>query len=127
MGLLPLEFTDCLTDSPYFRENLHAHEKELEKTSLAIKQLIKEVKDLVNAARGEPPVKQAASKPRSTLTGAFHLPGCSPEQQSDQGSPSGPFDRAGQQSDKQPASGQGVGEGITNSSSTAANSKQFYF
>lgn len=52
MGLLPLEFTDCLTDSPYFRENLHAHEKELEKTSLAIKQLIKEVKDLVNAARG---------------------------------------------------------------------------
>lgn len=53
MGLLPLEFTDCLTDSPYFRENLHAHEKELEKTSIAIKVLIKEVKDLVNAARGE--------------------------------------------------------------------------
>ena len=53
MGLLPLEFTECLTDSPYFRENLHAHEKELEKTSLAIKVLIKEVKDLVNAARGE--------------------------------------------------------------------------
>lgn len=52
MGLLPLEFTECLTDSPYFRENLHAHEKELEKTSLAIKSLIKEVKDLVNAARG---------------------------------------------------------------------------
>jgi len=51
MGLLPLEFTECLTDSPYFRENLHAHEKELEKTSLAIKSLIKEVKDLVNAAR----------------------------------------------------------------------------
>ena len=58
MGLLPLEFTECLTDSPYFRENLHAHEKELEKTSLAIKVLIKEVKDLVNAARGKtiPPV-----------------------------------------------------------------------
>ena len=53
MGLLPLEFTECLTDSPYFRENLHAHEKELEKTSLAIKSLIKEVKDLVNAARGK--------------------------------------------------------------------------
>lgn len=50
--LQPLEFTDCLTDSPYFRENLHAHERELEKTSLAIKALIKEVKDLVNAARG---------------------------------------------------------------------------
>ena len=52
MGLLPLEFTECLTDSPYFRENLHAHERELEKTSLAIKSLIKEVKDLVSAARG---------------------------------------------------------------------------
>lgn len=52
MGLLPLEFTECLTDSPYFRENLHAHEKELEKTSNAIKSLTKEVKDLVNAARG---------------------------------------------------------------------------
>ncbi|XP_046636547.1 rho GTPase-activating protein 26-like isoform X2 [Daphnia pulicaria] len=51
MGLLPLEFTECLTDSPYFRENLQGHEKELEKTSLAIKVLIKEVKDLVNAAR----------------------------------------------------------------------------
>ena len=52
MGLLPLEFTECLTDSPYFRENLQGHEKELEKTSLAIKSLIKEVKDLVTAARG---------------------------------------------------------------------------
>lgn len=53
MGLLPLEFTDCLTDSPYFRENLHAHERELEKTSQQIKGLIKEVKDLLNAARSE--------------------------------------------------------------------------
>lgn len=33
MGLLPLEFTDCLTDSPYFRENLHAHEGELDRTN----------------------------------------------------------------------------------------------
>lgn len=51
VGLLPLEFTDCLTDSPYFRENLHAHEKELEKTSQQIKRLIKEVKDLLSAAK----------------------------------------------------------------------------
>ncbi|XP_077519059.1 GTPase regulator associated with FAK isoform X3 [Amblyomma americanum] len=51
MGLLPLEFTDCLTDSPYFRENLHAHENELDRTSQAIKGIIKEVKDLLNAAR----------------------------------------------------------------------------
>ncbi|XP_035213484.1 rho GTPase-activating protein 26-like isoform X2 [Stegodyphus dumicola] len=51
MGLLPLEFTDCLTNSPYFRENLHAHEKELERTSQSIKVLIKEVKDLLAAAK----------------------------------------------------------------------------
>lgn len=53
MGLLPLEFTDCLTDSPYFRENLHAHERELDKTSQQIKGLIKEVKDLLAAARSK--------------------------------------------------------------------------
>uniref|UniRef100_A0A1B6L4C8 Rho GTPase-activating protein 26 n=1 Tax=Graphocephala atropunctata TaxID=36148 RepID=A0A1B6L4C8_9HEMI len=51
VGLPPLEFTDCLTDSPYFRENLHAHEKELEKTSEQIKRLVKEVKTLLNAAK----------------------------------------------------------------------------
>ncbi|CAN7936920.1 unnamed protein product [Ixodes hexagonus] len=51
MGLLPLEFTDCLTDSPYFRENLHAHENELDRTSQAIKGIIKEVKDLLSAAK----------------------------------------------------------------------------
>ena len=53
VGLQPLEFTDCLTDSPYFRENLHAHEKELEKTSQQIKRLIKEVKDLLSAAKSK--------------------------------------------------------------------------
>ncbi|OXA52952.1 Rho GTPase-activating protein 26 [Folsomia candida] len=51
MGLKPLEFKDCLTDSPYFRENLHAHEKELEKTSSQIKVLVKDVKEILNAAR----------------------------------------------------------------------------
>lgn len=51
MGLLPLEFTDCLTDSPYFRDNLHAHEKELDRTSQSIKGLTKDVKELINAAK----------------------------------------------------------------------------
>lgn len=51
MGLLPLEYTDCLTDTPHYRENLRAHEKELDRTSQAIKGLIKEVKDLLNAAK----------------------------------------------------------------------------
>lgn len=53
VGLKPLEFTDCLTDSPYFRENLHYHERELEKTSQQIKRLIKEVKDLLLAAKSK--------------------------------------------------------------------------
>lgn len=53
VGLQPLEFTDCLTDSPYFREKLHAHEKELEKTSEQIKRLVKEVKTLLSTAKSE--------------------------------------------------------------------------
>ena len=53
MGLHPLEFSDSLTDSPYFREKLHAHEKELEKTSKAIKNLVNECKELINAAKSE--------------------------------------------------------------------------
>lgn len=50
-GLQALEFTDCLLDSPDFRENLNKHEKELEKTSAQIKRIIKEVKDLLAAAK----------------------------------------------------------------------------
>lgn len=51
MGLDPLEFTDCLTDSPVFRTKLHEHEKELERTSKAIKSLITDGKDLLNASK----------------------------------------------------------------------------
>ena len=54
-GLQPLEFTDCLLDSPEFRENLNKHEKELDKTSQQIKRIIKEVKDLLAAAKREFP------------------------------------------------------------------------
>jgi len=50
-GLQALEFTDCLLDNPEFRENLNRHEKELEKTSVQIKRIIKEVKDLLTAAK----------------------------------------------------------------------------
>jgi len=53
VGLQPLEFSDCLTDSPYFREKLHTHEKELERTSQQIKVLVKEVKDLLIAAKSK--------------------------------------------------------------------------
>ena len=43
VGLLPLEFADCLLDSPYFRENLRAHEKQLDQTSADIKGIIKDI------------------------------------------------------------------------------------
>ncbi|XP_056010534.1 rho GTPase-activating protein 26-like isoform X2 [Ostrea edulis] len=51
MGLEPLEFAECLTDSPSFREKLHDHEKELERTNKAIKSLVNDGKELVNAAK----------------------------------------------------------------------------
>ncbi|VVC40341.1 Arfaptin homology (AH) domain/BAR domain,PH domain-like,Pleckstrin homology domain,SH3 domain,Rho [Cinara cedri] len=51
IGLQPLEFSDCITDSPYFRQKLHDHERELQKTNQQIKRLIKELKDLLNAAK----------------------------------------------------------------------------
>lgn len=50
MGLLPLEFSDCLLDSPYFRENLKAHEKQLDQTSLDIKGIIKDIQDVLEAS-----------------------------------------------------------------------------
>ena len=43
MGLLPLEFADCLIDSPYFRENLKSHEKQLDQTSADIKGIIRDI------------------------------------------------------------------------------------
>jgi len=48
-----LEFSECLVDSPFFREKLYHHEKELDKTSHQIKQIIKEIKDLVHASKSK--------------------------------------------------------------------------
>ncbi|KAF5300015.1 hypothetical protein FQR65_LT09271 [Abscondita terminalis] len=62
VGLPPLEFTECMSDSPYFRENLHQHEKELENTSQQIKRLIKEVKDLLTAAKQLSQAQRSFSK-----------------------------------------------------------------
>eukprot|EP00794_Sanderia_malayensis_P007360 gene7360-8180_t len=49
MGLKPLEFSDCYLDSPYFRDFVYEHEKELESTNERIKGLIKECKNLLRA------------------------------------------------------------------------------
>ena len=45
--LQPLEFEDCLTDSPAFRENLKSHEKEIDNCSIILKQLQQEMKKLL--------------------------------------------------------------------------------
>ena len=51
MGLLPLEFSDCLLDSPYFRENLKAHEKQLDQTSVTKKTLIGGIQEVLDSAK----------------------------------------------------------------------------
>jgi len=51
MGLLPLEFSDCMLDSPYFRENLKAHEKQLEQTYADLKTIRKDIQDVIDAAK----------------------------------------------------------------------------
>ena len=38
MVLKPLEFSECISDSPWFRHNLHQHECSLEKAYKQIKQ-----------------------------------------------------------------------------------------
>ena len=52
MGLQPLEFKECLDDSPYFRGKLHEHERELDRTSKSIKLLIADCKNLISASKG---------------------------------------------------------------------------
>lgn len=70
--LPPLEFTDCLQDSPEFRENLHRHEKELDKTSHQIKRIIKEVKELIAAAASEY-IVQEGSALKGVLLHSTHM------------------------------------------------------
>jgi GrpB-like predicted nucleotidyltransferase (UPF0157 family) len=76
-GLAALEFADCLLDSPEFRENLNRHEKELDKTSQQIKRIIKEIKDLLNAAKSKLRVRARASDYPSSCDGILHLFVCS--------------------------------------------------
>lgn len=64
MGLLPLEFSDCLVDSPYFRENLRAHEKQLDRTSADIKVIEKGIGEVIEASR-------TLAKAKRTLAGSL--------------------------------------------------------
>ena len=51
MGLLPLEFSDCLHDSFHFRENLKANKKQLDQTSISIKALISGIQELLDSTK----------------------------------------------------------------------------
>ncbi|XP_071504927.1 rho GTPase-activating protein 26-like isoform X3 [Diadema antillarum] len=62
MVLSPLEFSECFLDSPEFREKLHAHEAELERTNKAIKELIRDGKALLAAARNLSKAQRAFSE-----------------------------------------------------------------
>ena len=51
MVLESLEFTECLFDHPNLREKVSNHEKELDRTSKCIKNLISDTKDIHNALK----------------------------------------------------------------------------
>ncbi|XP_066515540.1 oligophrenin-1 isoform X2 [Hoplias malabaricus] len=52
MGHPPLEFSDCYSDSPDFRDRLKSYEVELERTSKFLKDVIKDGNNVINAIRG---------------------------------------------------------------------------
>ncbi|KRY70616.1 Rho GTPase-activating protein 10 [Trichinella pseudospiralis] len=51
MVLKPLEFADCVTDSPWFRANLREHELALERSYKSIKLLESQSKELISAGQ----------------------------------------------------------------------------
>ncbi|XP_051748892.1 oligophrenin-1 isoform X2 [Ctenopharyngodon idella] len=51
MGHPPLEFTDCYSDSPDFRERLKCYENELEKTNKFLKDVIKDGNSVINTIK----------------------------------------------------------------------------
>lgn len=53
MGHPPLEFTDCYSDSPDFRERLKCYENELEKTNKFLKDVIKDGNSVINTIKGK--------------------------------------------------------------------------
>uniref|UniRef100_A0A915HHT7 BAR domain-containing protein n=1 Tax=Romanomermis culicivorax TaxID=13658 RepID=A0A915HHT7_ROMCU len=50
MVLKPLEFSDCLTDNPWFRQNIAEHENALEKSYKTIKLLENQCREMISAA-----------------------------------------------------------------------------
>jgi len=53
MGHPPLEFSDCYSDSPDFRERLKCYENELEKSNKFLKDVIKDGNNVINTIKGK--------------------------------------------------------------------------
>ncbi|XP_073717241.1 oligophrenin-1 isoform X2 [Misgurnus anguillicaudatus] len=51
MGHPPLEFSDCYSDSPDFRERLKCYENEMERTSKFLKDVIKDGNNVINTLK----------------------------------------------------------------------------
>lgn len=53
MVLKPLEFSDALSDSPWFRQNLHEHEQALDETAKSIKLIADHCRKLISCMRSK--------------------------------------------------------------------------
>lgn len=51
MVLKPLEFSECLADTPWFRQNLHEHEVALEDAYKSIKNIETQCRELISCTR----------------------------------------------------------------------------
>ncbi|PIO64784.1 hypothetical protein TELCIR_13574, partial [Teladorsagia circumcincta] len=51
MVLKPLEFSECLADTPWFRQNLHEHENALEDAYKSIKNIETQCRELISCTR----------------------------------------------------------------------------
>uniref|UniRef100_A0A914VZW4 Rho GTPase-activating protein 26 n=1 Tax=Plectus sambesii TaxID=2011161 RepID=A0A914VZW4_9BILA len=62
MVLKPLEFSDCLSDSPWFRQNLHGHEYVLDTAYKNIKNIETQCRELIAAAKKLSATQRAFAK-----------------------------------------------------------------
>ncbi|KIH57134.1 hypothetical protein ANCDUO_12676 [Ancylostoma duodenale] len=51
MVLKPLEFSECIADTPWFRQNLHEHEVALEDAYKSIKNIETQCRELISCTR----------------------------------------------------------------------------
>ncbi|CAI4230683.1 unnamed protein product [Auanema sp. JU1783] len=62
MGLKPLEFSDCISDSPWFRQNLYEHEMALDEAYKSMKNIEHQCRELITCTRKLSNAQRAFSK-----------------------------------------------------------------